>query len=283
MVAFQMVEAFEALLYNLPPTLGTGQVKSVRKELTNNLLRLLKHPAAFTKHLQRIQSLLRDLGASETEIRKHMPDPSELSAVLKKRVEATAALKRNDTAIQGGPLAKKAKLDEDEYDDQKTASAFDDQEAQNRAYQYATEMTTNWILDKFQNGPLVSHLVYISLLSMPTEMPPAFRANSYGVPPDVAPEVRRNIARMLASQFMREGKGPGALYFAEIKKKSLMGKSGVITALTNLFVSAKQKAKDEGVNIPPTPADLRDSKQGILPSTKEETGFKVPQVSIFCH
>uniref|UniRef100_A0A914YRR3 Symplekin n=1 Tax=Panagrolaimus superbus TaxID=310955 RepID=A0A914YRR3_9BILA len=257
----QMVEAFESLLYNLPPTLGTGQVKSVRKELTNNLFRLLKHPAAFTKHLQRIQSLLHDLGASDVEIKRNMPDPAELSAALKKRVEANSAQKRTDLLLRGGPLSKKARIEEDEYDDQKSASAFDDQEAQNRAYQEATDMTTNWIMEKLQHGHIVSHLVYISLLSMPHEMPAAFSANTYGVPENVTPDVKRNVARMLATQFMREQKGPGAAYFSEIKKKQHL---------------AKQKAKDEGVIIPPTPADLRDDKHVIKQPTKDDEGFAVP-------
>uniref|UniRef100_A0AC34GVT9 Symplekin n=1 Tax=Panagrolaimus sp. ES5 TaxID=591445 RepID=A0AC34GVT9_9BILA len=261
----QMVEAFESLLYNLPPTLGTGQVKSVRKELTNNLFRLLKHPAAFTKHLQRIQSLLHDLGATDAEIKKNMPDPAELSAALKKRVEANSAQKRTDLLLRGGgPLAKKARIEEDEYDDQKTASAFDDQEAQNRAYQEATDMTTNWIMEKLQHGHIVSHLVYISLLSMPHEMPASFSANTYGVPENVTPEVKRNVARMLATQFMREQKGPGAAYFSEIKKKQHL---------------AKQKAKEEGVIIPPTPADLRDNKHAAIKQpSKDDEGFAVPHL-----
>jgi symplekin len=257
----QMVEAFESLLFNLPPTLGTGQVKSVRKELTNNLFRLLKHPAAFNRHLQRIQTLLHDLGASDAEVKRNMPDPAELSAALKKRVEANSAQKRLDLS-RGGPLSKKSRLnDDDEYDDQKTASAFDDQEAQNRAYQEATDMTTNWIMEKLQHGHIVSHLVYISLLSMPNEMPTSFSANSYGVPENVTPEVKKNVARMLATQFMREHKGPGYAYYSEIKKKQTL---------------AKQKAKDEGVIIPPTPADLRDEKRGIKPHIKDDEGFTIP-------
>jgi symplekin len=74
-----------------------SQVKSVRKELKMHLLRMLKHPACFTHHHQ-INQLLVELGASQSEIAKAMPAPSEVSEALKRRVAAA----RLDSMGQGG-------------------------------------------------------------------------------------------------------------------------------------------------------------------------------------
>jgi len=64
-----------------------SQVKSVRKELKMHLLRMLKHPASFTHHHQ-FNQLLAELGASQSEISRAMPAPSEVSEALKRRVAA---------------------------------------------------------------------------------------------------------------------------------------------------------------------------------------------------
>ena len=253
----QMIEAFESLHQNLPPTLGTGQVKSVRKELKNNLLRLLKHPAVFTKHLSKVQGLLQELGATSSEISRNMPAPSELNAALKKRVEAANAQKRTDAAITG-PLSKKLRLEDEDYDDQRTASAFDDQEEAIKAQQKAVEMTTDWVMRRM-GGDVIPKLVFINLLTMPDEMPPAFNASYYKIPEVLTDDVKRNVARILARQFTREGKGPGAAYFAEEKKK---------------FILEKQKAKQS--RSIPSGLDALDDKK--LAKTEREE-FKAKTIS----
>lgn len=52
-----------------------------------HLLRMLKHPASFTHHHQ-FNQLLAELGASQSEIARAMPAPSEVSEALKRRVAA---------------------------------------------------------------------------------------------------------------------------------------------------------------------------------------------------
>uniref|UniRef100_A0AC34R2Y1 Symplekin/Pta1 N-terminal domain-containing protein n=1 Tax=Panagrolaimus sp. JU765 TaxID=591449 RepID=A0AC34R2Y1_9BILA len=255
----QMVEAFESLHQNLPPTLGRGQVKSVRKELKNNLLRMLKHPTIFLKHIGRVKNLLTELGATKSEIDRFSPAPAELSEALKKQVEQMNALKRMESSTSSniGPLAKKLKLEDEDYDDQKLGTAFDDQEEATKAKQKAIDLTTDWIMERMGGG-VVPKLVFINLLTMPDEMPPAFNASYYTIPEVLTNDVKRNVARLLANQFNREGKGPGANFYAEEKKKYFM---------------MKQKAKQEGAIIPPTPADLRDDKHGVK---MDSEGFKVP-------
>ncbi|VDN17924.1 unnamed protein product [Gongylonema pulchrum] len=69
--------ALEALHVNLPPTLATNQVKSVRKELKMHLMRLLRHPSCMPCQ-QRIITLLTDLGAVQSEVLRALPPTSDL-------------------------------------------------------------------------------------------------------------------------------------------------------------------------------------------------------------
>lgn len=55
------VTAIETLNSNLPPTLTTTQVNSVRKKLKSELMGLIKHPAAF-EFADNITKMLTDLG-----------------------------------------------------------------------------------------------------------------------------------------------------------------------------------------------------------------------------
>lgn len=55
------VATIESLHSNLPPTLTTTQVNSVRKKLKSELMGLIKHPAAF-EYADTITKILTDLG-----------------------------------------------------------------------------------------------------------------------------------------------------------------------------------------------------------------------------
>lgn len=56
-----IVTTMESLHGNLPPTLTTTQVNSVRKKLKSELMGLIKHPAAF-EFVENITKMLTDLG-----------------------------------------------------------------------------------------------------------------------------------------------------------------------------------------------------------------------------
>ncbi|TRY59890.1 hypothetical protein DNTS_008121 [Danionella cerebrum] len=59
----EVVQAYEMLHANLPPTLAKSQVSSVRKNLKLHLVAVLKHPCSVEFHGQ-ISTLLQDLGMS---------------------------------------------------------------------------------------------------------------------------------------------------------------------------------------------------------------------------
>ena len=67
MILVIYTETLYLISVNLPPTLATSQVSSVRKNLKMQLLSLLKHPASYELHTQ-ITTLLTDLGATATEV-----------------------------------------------------------------------------------------------------------------------------------------------------------------------------------------------------------------------
>ncbi|CAF0761186.1 unnamed protein product [Rotaria sordida] len=60
----RVVQTFEALQVNLPPTLVNSQVTIVRKIIKLKLLSLLKHPTSFNFQPQ-ITTLLTDLDATQ--------------------------------------------------------------------------------------------------------------------------------------------------------------------------------------------------------------------------
>uniref|UniRef100_A0A915DEG5 Symplekin/Pta1 N-terminal domain-containing protein n=1 Tax=Ditylenchus dipsaci TaxID=166011 RepID=A0A915DEG5_9BILA len=235
----QVISALESLHVNLPPTLGTSQVKSVRKELKMHLLRMLKHPASLS-HLH--------LGNLESN-----PATNEVKEMLKKKLaEAKEAAMRNSSSSNLGlPRTRQAeeamdtdlrdpkrlKLDDDEYEDSGDIfKQLDDLESASSATQKAVEITTNFVLERLTNQ-VVTKLVILCLYTLPDQMPAAF-ASTYtpidGAGSDVQ---KRHLARMLAIQLTKEGEGPGIQYIKEEKQK--------------LFV-ARQFARSEGAFIPPT-------------------------------
>uniref|UniRef100_A0A1I8BMH1 DUF3453 domain-containing protein n=1 Tax=Meloidogyne hapla TaxID=6305 RepID=A0A1I8BMH1_MELHA len=230
-----VVSALEQLHLNLPPTLGTSQVKSVRKELKMHLLRMLKHPGSFTLHNlhSRMKQLLIELGSTQSEIQKAMPGPSEIDAALKRRLAAaTAARKLQQTESE----------DED-YDDGTTDlyRQLDDPDSASAATQKAIDITTEFVLERLSIF-VVSKLVIISLYTLPDEMPPAF-ASSYTPIDEVGSEAqKRHLARMMAIQMTREGEGPGVEYIKAEKQKQFVEKQA---AARSSEVSGKEKADEE--------------------------------------
>ena len=113
--------ALEMLHANLPPTLTTSQVSSVRKHLKNQVLSLLKAGVSETlieKFLESAFTLLTDLGASKDDVLKALPNFEALmKSIKKKRSEAESQVE--------GPKAKKAKIDIPDDDEE---SSDDDNE-----------------------------------------------------------------------------------------------------------------------------------------------------------
>lgn len=256
-----VVGALEQLHLNLPPTLGTSQVKSVRKELKMHLLRMLKHPASFTLHNlhARMKQLLVELGASQSEIQRAMPAPSEIDEALKRRLaSATAAVgQKAATTIVSSNIAgirsvsgqrrklgqgegaqateqqqddldlrepKRLKMNEDEEYDDGTIDLYrqlENTDSASAATQKAIDMTTQFIIDRLSIS-VVTKLVIISLCTLPPEMPPEFASCYTPIGEAGSEEQKRHLARMMAIQMTREGEGPGIQYIKDERQKQFM-------------------------------------------------------------
>uniref|UniRef100_A0A1I7XLI2 DUF3453 domain-containing protein n=1 Tax=Heterorhabditis bacteriophora TaxID=37862 RepID=A0A1I7XLI2_HETBA len=247
----KVLDCLEVLHVNLPPTLLTSQVKSVRKELKMNLLRMLKHPSALPIH-NRIITLLTDLGATQNEMNRAMP-----INILD--------LRRKKRPIEGEePAAKKMKQDEnlgsnhledDEYADESSPLDL----PKDSARQSAIDITADFIFERL-NPKVVANLVLISLMTQPDEMPAAFQSSYTPIAAAGTESQRRHLARMMATQATQQELGPGV----EQMRKEKLEK-----------FHERQTARREGAYIPPTPA-IHASGHSNTSGTKKSPASGMP-------
>lgn len=70
----RVIQAMESLHNNLPPTLTTSQVQSVKKFLKLHLTIMLKHQYSMIRYRPTLIQLLQDIGTSQSEINKIIND-----------------------------------------------------------------------------------------------------------------------------------------------------------------------------------------------------------------
>lgn len=104
-----VVQALQLLHANLPPTLSKSQVNSVRKHLRLQLVNLLKHPSAGEFH-DTIVAVLTDLGMSNSELNKAVPNRDEMRRLAKKRERARASAAKKEEKEAEGAARKRARL-----------------------------------------------------------------------------------------------------------------------------------------------------------------------------
>uniref|UniRef100_A0A8C9PT20 Symplekin n=1 Tax=Spermophilus dauricus TaxID=99837 RepID=A0A8C9PT20_SPEDA len=107
----EVIQAYETLHANLPPTLAKSQVSSVRKNLKLHLLSVLKHPASLEFQAQ-ITTLLVDLGTPQAEIARNMPSSKDArkrprddsdSTLKKMKLEPNLGEDDEDKDLEPGP------------------------------------------------------------------------------------------------------------------------------------------------------------------------------------
>ncbi|XP_077989762.1 symplekin-like [Glandiceps talaboti] len=184
----KVVQAFEALHVNLPPTLAKSQVSSVRKNLKMQLLSLLRHPSSAEFHAQ-ITTLLSDLGASQQEITKNIAKPVE-------------SAKRLRTEEDTGPSAAKKVKTSDEPAEPSTSGV-------------AAKPTKTSDIDVMAEEikPLLSvenvaNIVLLSMVALPDTMPVHFQATYTPVESAGTGQQIKHLSRMMATQFVAAGFKP---------------------------------------------------------------------------
>lgn len=200
----KVVQAFEMLHANLPPTLAKTQVSSVRKHLKMQMMNMLRHQFSYEFHPQ-ITNLLYDLGTSSSEIAKNMPKLSPPSRKRSPEEEEDDEEEKEDTK-----RCKKDVPSTQEGTSNQEASVTSPEQANS-----AIDITANQLIPLL-NPENVANLVLLSMVMLPDRMPDAFQASYTPIESAGTEEQIEHLARLLSSQMTAVGIGSGIQKAAEI-------------------------------------------------------------------
>uniref|UniRef100_A0A1A7XW59 Symplekin n=1 Tax=Iconisemion striatum TaxID=60296 RepID=A0A1A7XW59_9TELE len=192
----KVVQAYETLHANLPPTLAKSQVSSVRKNLKLQLLAVLKHPCSLEFQGQ-ISTLLLDLGMPQSEISRCTPAPRE----QRKRP-------RYEQYTEGKKVKMEPALIEDDEDKEEPAPVAVPKPVVVPVAQSAIDLTAEF-LRPLLNPENVANLVLISMVYLPDVMPASFQATYTPVESAGTDAQIKHLARLMATQMTAAGIGPG--------------------------------------------------------------------------
>uniref|UniRef100_A0A6Q2ZLB5 Symplekin n=1 Tax=Esox lucius TaxID=8010 RepID=A0A6Q2ZLB5_ESOLU len=192
----EVVQAYETLHANLPPTLAKSQVSSVRKNLKLHLLAVLKHPCSLEFQGQ-ISTLLLDLGMSQNEIARNTPAPRE----QRKRP-------RIEPYSDGKKLKMEPVLLEDDDDKEEPVAPSVSKPSSVPAAQSAIDLTAEF-LRPLLSPENVANLVLISMVYLPDVMPASFQATYTPVESAGTDAQIKHLARLMATQMTAAEIGPG--------------------------------------------------------------------------
>nr|XP_022904714.1 symplekin [Onthophagus taurus] len=242
----QVINSIEKLLLNLPPTLSTTQVNSVRKKLKSEVSGLLKHNTG-SEYQEKLTTMLTELGCSQSEITKMIPKDS----IDKKRLP-----KRSLQTTETEQIPKKARLE--------IETDLGVQEKQISAI----ELNTHYIIDNLPITAAVS-MVLSGFVNLPDSMPLQFK-NDYADMLKTSPSGDiKMIAKILAHQFVEVGVGPGS---------KIIGKSTLLVKLP--WKIPEEEKKDDKVekdkNDKQDKEKHQQQPQPVPPPKKERV--KVPRI-----
>ncbi|CAG5865899.1 symplekin [Menidia menidia] len=192
----EVVQAYETLHANLPPTLAKSQVSSVRKNLKLHLVAVLKHPCSLEFQGQ-ISTLLLDLGMPQNEITRHTPAPRE----QRKRA-------RYEQYTEGKKVKIEPALIEDDDDKEEPAPLSVPKPVAVPVAQSAIDLTAEF-LHPLLSPENVANLVLISMVYLPDVMPASFQATYTPVESAGTDAQIKHLARLMATQMTSAGIGPG--------------------------------------------------------------------------
>ncbi|XP_074025533.1 symplekin scaffold protein [Leptinotarsa decemlineata] len=191
----RVVNALESLFNNLPPTLTTTQVSSVKKKLKTELCSLLKHPAAY-EYVDQISPILSELGCSQSEINKLIPKSDERKKYKKRTLSSESLVQKS---------VKRARLDHNSFDiDESTDSQLTPLEANE---QFILE---NLTLEK------AVYLIFTNIPKLPNTVPTDF-IKDYAEFVNLGNIGKIHLANVLAKQFTQANVGPGKKIAEKLK------------------------------------------------------------------
>ncbi|XP_062287586.1 symplekin [Scomber scombrus] len=192
----KVVQAYETLHANLPPTLAKSQVSSVRKNLKLHLVAVLKHQGSLEFQGQ-ISTLLLDLGMPQSEITRTTP------ALREQRKRP-----RHDQYTEGKKVKIEPALIEDDEDKEEPAPLSAPKPPAVPVPQSAIDVTAEF-LRPLLNPENVANLVLISMVYLPDIMPASFQATYTPVESAGTDAQIKHLARLMATQMTGAGIGPG--------------------------------------------------------------------------
>ncbi|NXC78236.1 SYMPK protein, partial [Anhinga anhinga] len=203
----EVIQAYETLHANLPPTLAKSQVSSVRKNLKLHLLSVLRHPSSGDFQPQ-ITTLLVDLGTQQAEIARSMPSPRD--ARKRPRDEPDAALKKMKIEP---PLG-----EDDEDKDLEPTTVAAPKAAGQASVPSDTDITAEF-LQPLLTPENVANLVLISMVYLPEAMPASFQATYTPVESAGTEAQIKHLSRLMATQMTAAGLGPGVEQTKHLKEE----------------------------------------------------------------
>lgn len=192
----EVVQAYETLHANLPPTLAKSQVSSVRKNLKLHLVAVLKHSSSVDFQGQ-ISTLLQDLGMSQSEITRCTP------AIVQPRKRL-----HHEPYVEGKRIKMEGALVEDDEDKEEPAPVVTPKPSSSVGTQSAIDLTAEFLLPLL-SPENVANLVLISMVYLPEVMPASFQATYTPVESAGTDAQIKHLARMMATQMTGAGLGPG--------------------------------------------------------------------------
>ncbi|XP_074640461.1 symplekin-like [Tubulanus polymorphus] len=212
----RVIQGFESLHANLPPTLAKSQVSSVRKNLKMQLLLLLKHPMSFSFHAQ-ITTLLTDLGASTSEVLKFMPKMDERK---RKALEEAAAPKLAPKKLKkDAPVPISTILDDIEIstplvtmrNNSSSSSGSKPRKPTTVTQQQSNVDITAGYIEPKLTPENVADLVLVSMVMLPDTMPDQFQSTYTPIAAAGTDAQIKHLSRLLATQLVTAGLGKGDL------------------------------------------------------------------------
>uniref|UniRef100_K7GAF4 Symplekin scaffold protein n=1 Tax=Pelodiscus sinensis TaxID=13735 RepID=K7GAF4_PELSI len=213
----EVIQAYETLHANLPPTLAKSQVSSVRKNLKLHLLSVLKHPSSFEFQAQ-ITTLLVDLGTQQAEIARSMPNLKE--ARKRPRDDTDPSLKKMKIGLPGTEPS----LGEDDEDKDLEQTAVPPPKPSVQTSPLSDTDITAEFLQPLLTPDNVANLVLISMVYLPDTMPASFQATYTPVESAGTEAQIKHLSRLMATQMTAAGLGPGMS--AEGAERPLYGAGG---------------------------------------------------------
>ncbi|KAI1903748.1 hypothetical protein AGOR_G00030410 [Albula goreensis] len=192
----EVVQAYETLHANLPPTLAKSQVSSVRKNLKLHLVSVLRHPCSL-EYQGQISTLLLDLGMAQNEIARCTPAPRD----QRKRP-------RHEPYTEGKKIKMEPALVEDDEDKEEPAPPLVPKPSSVPGTQSAIDLTAEFLLPLL-SPENVANLVLISMVYLPDAMPASFQATYTPVESAGTDAQIKHLARLMATQMTAAGIGPG--------------------------------------------------------------------------